>query len=124
MMQKSFDYPYSMPGLRACKAAEFQGGQEVHWDYFDRLQKAHLTECRNIVETEVLLDCARELDLNMQKFQQDLLEEKTRQSVQKDILRAQEFGIHAVPTILINQEKRISGAIPYEQLKQTLEQFI
>ena len=29
MAQRPFDYPYSMPGLLACKAAEMQGGQRL-----------------------------------------------------------------------------------------------
>jgi len=46
MACKPFDYPHSMPGLKACKAAELQGGQPAHWDMFDRIQKAHLTESK------------------------------------------------------------------------------
>jgi len=54
MAQRPFDYPYSMPGLLACKAAEMQGGPAAHWDIFDRAQRAHLTEYINIADFEVL----------------------------------------------------------------------
>jgi len=120
MACKTFDYPYSMPVLLACKAAELQGGQRAHWDYFDRIQKAHLTECRNIVETEVLLDCAREIGLDVKRFQRDLQSLDTWQAVEQDIQRAIELGVYAVPSIVINQEGMVSGAIQYEELENIL----
>ena len=30
MEKRDFDYPYSMPGLMACKSAELLGGQKAH----------------------------------------------------------------------------------------------
>ena len=38
---RPFPYPYSMPNLRAVKAAEFQGGMAAHERMHDRLQRAH-----------------------------------------------------------------------------------
>jgi len=58
MKQRDFDYPYSTPGLLACKAAELQGGQEMHWAYFDKAQEAHLTLCRNVADFDALVDIA------------------------------------------------------------------
>jgi len=69
MATRNFDYPYSMPGLIACKAAEILAGSQGHWDYFDRVQKAHLIECRNIVDHEVLVSCAKDIGLDPQRFE-------------------------------------------------------
>ncbi len=118
MAAQPFDYPYSTPGLRACKAAEMQGGQAAHWDYFDRLQQVHLTECRNIANTEVLIDCAREVGLDVEKFLQDLQSDATLQAVQDDINRAYQRGVHAVPTLVLEDGTKISGAVDYQTLKQ------
>ncbi len=120
MARKPFDYPYSMPGLLACKAAELQGGQPAHWDYFDRLQRAHLTECRNIVEPEVLADCARDVGLEVEQFLHDFHSEATLQAVQADIQRAWQLNVHAVPTLVLNGERTLSGAVNYEQLQQAV----
>jgi putative protein-disulfide isomerase len=30
MEKRNFDYPYSIPGILACKAAEIIGGQKAH----------------------------------------------------------------------------------------------
>jgi len=78
METRTFDYPFSMPGLMACKAAEMQGGPDKHWDYFDRIQKAHLTECRNIVDPEVLIECARDIGLDVDRFREDYQSERAK----------------------------------------------
>ena len=65
MRRRDFPYPYSMPGLLACKAAELQGGQAAHWDIFDRVQQAHAVETRNIADLEVLRACVREMGLDV-----------------------------------------------------------
>jgi len=124
MTCKTFDYPYSMPGLLACKAAEFQSGQAAHWDMFDRIQKAHLTETLNIADCEVLLKCAADIGLDINRFKKDFKSEKTLQTVQEDIVRAKVAGVYAVPTIIINEEKFLSGAQKYEVLEKTVSQLI
>ena len=48
MRQQTFEYPFSTPGLVACKAAEQQGGSSAYWDYFDAVTHAHMSENRNI----------------------------------------------------------------------------
>jgi len=120
MACKPFDYPYSIPGLLVCKAAELQGWQQAQWDYFYRIQKSHLTECRNIVETEVLADCAREIGLDVKRFKKDLQSLNLRRAVERDIQWARELGVYAVPTIVNNQEGMVSGAIQYEELENIL----
>ncbi len=120
MACKTFDYPYSMPGLLACKAAELQGGQKAHWDMFDRIQKAHLTETRDIRDSKVLLDCAIDVGLNVERFQSDFEAIETRDMVEKDILRAEELGVYAVPSLVINDNSIFSGAHSYEELRSRI----
>lgn len=117
MACKTFDYPYSMPGLLACKAAEIQGGHNAHWDMFDRIQKAHLTETLNIADEVVLINCARDIGLDIKRFQDDFHSDYTLQKVNEDILRVKELGVYAVPTIVINEERVLSGAYKYDYLK-------
>lgn len=121
MVCKNFDYPYSMPGLLACKAAEFQGGQKAHWDMFDRIQKAHLTETLNIADEDVLINCAKEVGLDIQRFINDFHADITLQAVEEDNLRARLAGVYAVPTIIINNERILSGAHKYHTLKDYIK---
>ena len=121
MAKRTHDYPYSMPGLIACKAAEILKGPAGHWDYFDRVQKAHLTECLNIVDREVLIQCARDINLDTTRFESLLDDPQTMNAVQKDLGLAQQFGINSVPTLVINNKWQINGAYPYEELKSLID---
>jgi len=58
-------------GLVACKAAERQGGQQAHWDMFDRIQRAHLTEAQNIADYNVLKQCAIDVGLDVERWEED-----------------------------------------------------
>ena len=117
MEQRDFDYPYSTPALLACKAAELQGGQAMHWDYFDKVQEAHLTLCRNIADFDVLTDIARELSLDVEKFRADLRGEQVKYLLRLDIDRALELGVEATPTLVAN-DGTLTGAVPYDSLKR------
>ncbi len=117
MEQRDFDYPYSTPALLACKAAELQGGQAMHWDYFDKAQEAHLTLCRNIADFDVLTDIARELSLDVEKFRADLRGEQVRYLLRLDIDRALALGVEATPTLVAN-DGMLTGAVPYDSLKR------
>jgi predicted DsbA family dithiol-disulfide isomerase len=124
MEKRDFDYPYSIPGLLACKAAEVIGGQNAHWDIFDRIQKAHLTECRNIADFEVLLDCAKDVDLDIKVWQKAYDDGKTLEKVYSDINKASEYGINGVPTLMANGKYKLVGAQKYGKIKSWIEKII
>ncbi len=121
MRSREFPYPYSMPGLRACKAAEWQGGQEAHWDMFDRVQRAHAVEARNIADPEVLKECARESGLDVVRWERDFHSEAVHRAVRADIQSAELRGIHAVPTVVIDERWVLSGAVPEGRYQQALD---
>jgi len=121
MALRTFDYPYSMPGLLACKSAELQGGQLAHWNMFDRIQKAHLVETQNIADFNVLLQCADEVGLDTERFKNDFESDATLDAIYQDSYRAKELGVNAVPSLLINGRKLLSGAHKYETLKELIQ---
>jgi predicted DsbA family dithiol-disulfide isomerase len=124
MEKRDFDYPYSIPGLLACKAAEVIGGQSAHWDMFDRVQKAHLTECKNIADFEVLLECAKDVGLDIETWQRAYYDKGTLNLVYSDLNKAMEYGINGVPTLVANEKYGIVGAYKYEILKKWIENVI
>jgi predicted DsbA family dithiol-disulfide isomerase len=124
MRSRPFPYPYSMPGLLACKAAEGQGGPAAHWDMFDRVQHAHAVEARNIADPEVLRDCAVDVSLEMACWEQDFHSPETRQAVEQDLTEAHTRGVHAVPTLLFNDRWSISGAVPEAMLRRIIDDIL
>lgn len=128
MLTKSFDYPYSLPPLMACKEAELQGGQESHWNYFDRIQRAHLTECLNVNDMDVLIQCAADIGLDVQKFKDDLIstegKKKLEDALDADNYLARQYGVNSVPTLVINGKWILSGAHKYDFIKNIVEQIL
>jgi len=124
MEKRDFPYPYSMPGLMACKSAEMLGGQRAHWDYFDRVQRAHLTEARNIADDRVLIECAEDVGLDLTEFKRDFKSERARDAVLGDMKRAYELGVDASPTIVIDGKHVMSGAQRYEKLRSFVVRFL
>jgi len=124
MRTRTFPYPYSMPGLLACKAAEQQGGPTAHWDMFDRVQQAHAVEARNIAEPDVLRTCAAGAGLDVARWEADFRSAEIRQAVQADLADAQRRGIHAVPTMIFADRWSLSGAVPEEMLRQIADDIL
>lgn len=124
MAARPFDYPYSMPGLRACKAAESIGGQQAHWDLFDRIQYAHLVECRNIADDAVLADCAAAVGLDVSLWEKAYRSGEVLAAVQADLERARRLGVAAVPTLVADGTSALSGARTEEQYRAWLRAVI
>ena len=124
MRSRTFPYPYSMPGLLACKAAEMQGGMPVHWDMFDRVQQAHAVEARNIVDLAVLKDCAVEIGLDVARWEVDFASPAAKQAVEADLREAEQWGVNAVPTLIFNQRWILPGAVPESTLRQIVENLL
>ncbi|RTR33196.1 DsbA family oxidoreductase [Shewanella atlantica] len=123
MRKQSFEYPTSLPGLLACKAAKIQGGEQKYWDYFDAVQHAHMSENRNIADMDVLADIAADLGLDKNTFQQDYKSQEVLEEVNQDRQLAQQLSIQSVPSLVINEQWLISGAQPLDELRQQLKQM-
>jgi len=124
MRSRPFPYPYSIPGLKACKAAEIQGGQEAHWDMFDRVQRAHAVEARNIADSQVLKECAQEVGLDVERWERDFLSGEVERAVWGDIRSATLRGIRSVPTVVFNNRRVLAGAVPEEVYRRVVEDLL
>lgn len=103
MRAAPFDYPHGLTAAVGCKAAERISGQAAHWDMFDRLQRAHLTEARNIADPEVVRDAAREIGLAPKRFAEIFDDPATVQAVEADRQRARLLQVQSVPTLIIRE---------------------
>ncbi|MGF1687425.1 DsbA family protein [Photobacterium japonica] len=127
MRAQAFDYPISTPGLVACKAAAQQGGEQgseaVYWDYFDAITHAHLHENRNIADDAVLVALAGEIGLDTARFQQDMPDPQRHHEIEADRQLAAAYGVNSTPTLVINQQWAIPGAVSLTQLREALNEI-
>jgi predicted DsbA family dithiol-disulfide isomerase len=103
MRAAPFDYPHGMTAALGCKAAERVGGQAAHWDMFDHLQRAHLTEARNIADPDTILQEARKLGFGEAEFRAAFDAPATAQAVAADRQQARMLQVHAVPTLIVRE---------------------
>lgn len=118
MKAAKFDYPSGYQAALFTKSAEILWGQEAHWDLFDAIQKAHLSESRNIADINVLLAIAHEIGLDGNALQELVVDENIGRLVKQDNARAMTFGIKTIPTIVIDGRQVISQAMTLGQLER------
>lgn len=103
MRAAPFDYPHGMTAALGCKAAETLGGQGAHWEMFDRLQRAHLSEARNIADPVVVRDVARSLGFEAAAFEDAFDGPATTQAVEADRQRARALQVRSIPALIVRE---------------------
>jgi putative protein-disulfide isomerase len=117
-------WAHSMPGFLACKAAEFQGGPAAHWAMFDRIQRAHIVETRNVADFGVLRECARDVGLDLVRWERDVRAPEARAAVEADLAEAGRLGIRAAPALVFGDRRRVRGAVPEGVLRQIIDDLL
>jgi protein-disulfide isomerase len=111
-------YPLSMHrnAMDAALAAEAAGNQNKFWEYHDKLfanQKS--------LEVESLQRYAKELGLDMDRFEKDRLNPETRKKVEADVAEAEALRVSATPSFFING-RFLRGAQPFESLSKLIDE--
>ncbi len=120
-MWTRLDFPqWSLPALEAAKCAELQGA-----DAFERMHlglfKAFFEEGQNIGEPEEVVDVARRVGLDMTRFLDDYEQGSRRQGVLEEHRQAvAQYGIRAIPTVVIGEAPPIVGAVPFQEYERIL----
>lgn len=124
MKQTDFDFPLSKPALLAAKAAGIIGGEALYWDVFDRIQNKLFVENKNIEEVAVLEEAVKETGVDFAAWKKQFEDASTEQKVLDDMILSEEYGIRSVPTLVINEEIVVHGALPTEELAEILQDLL
>ena len=89
----------------------------------ERLFELYFTEGENIGETTVLLEAAREADMDVELVAEILATDKDVDEVHKEIALAHELGVQGVPTFVIDKTHILVGAQRAELLADALVQI-
>ncbi|SFQ98258.1 DsbA family oxidoreductase [Poseidonocella sedimentorum] len=103
MRAAPFEYPHGLTAALGCKAAERLGGQAAHWDMADRLQRAHLTEARNVADPATVLHAARDLGFESAAFADVFEDPATRRAVEADRQYARALQVRSIPTLIVRE---------------------
>lgn len=112
---KHFPLPFHVNAPLAHRAALAAGKQGKFWDMHDVLFRR-----QSGLKPEDFLRTARELSLDMARFQEDMESEGLKSELESDLQQGRQSGVSGTPTFFVN--KRVySGAISIEQLKSAVE---
>jgi predicted DsbA family dithiol-disulfide isomerase len=78
----------------------------------------------SIADWAVLLDCASEVGLNVDRFTLDVNNPSTARAVEADIKLAGELGVYAVPTLIIDRKWVVEGTLQRFTLEMVFEQLV
>ncbi|PYQ07636.1 MAG: hypothetical protein DMF82_03435 [Acidobacteria bacterium] len=95
----------------ASMAADQQG---KFWQFHDKVFAAQPK-----IQKEFLLQYARELGLDMKRFEEDLYSPRIKAPVDADMAEAKALGVTGTPAFFING-RFLSGAKPFDELAQTI----
>lgn len=117
------DFPqWSIPALEAAKCAELQGPEALERMHLS-LFKAFFEEGRNIGRPEEVVDVARRAGLDMARFLDEYQQGSQRQKVLEEHKQAvTQYGIHAIPTVVIGEAPPVVGAVPLQEYERLLTQ--
>lgn len=121
MRAENFEYPSGLAGALACQAAHLVAGDAGHWDMFDAIQDAHLSQHRNIGDLDVLLDIAVALGHDRAAFAERMRGPEVRQRVQADRDAAMRLGIRSIPTLIVGADLARLQTTPLAALRQRLQ---
>jgi predicted DsbA family dithiol-disulfide isomerase len=109
---------HSRAALIGAKYAEAQGKGPL---YHDAVFRAYWQRANNISDVDVLAEIAHSIGLERESFLAALRDERHNAQVDADIDEAYSYGLAGVPALIFGRRYLVSGAQPYEVLRQVVE---
>ena len=102
----------AMPAAIAAKCAQRDNKfWEMHDKFFDNQRE---------LSAESINKVAKEIGVDMAKFENCVKNNETAKEVQEDMKVAESIGVNSTPTFFVNG-KRVAGALPFEQFKSIID---
>jgi len=108
------DAPYA---AKASIAADKQG---KFWQMHDKLFEANNSRQQDALKQDKVDAMAREIGLDMERYQRDVNAPETAQVIRDDQAQAARLGANGTPHFFIDGA-RVSGAMPYESFKAVID---
>lgn len=126
-----YENPVGSPWLAALaiKAAELQG-RKSGIRFLRKLQEHLFLNKQNISNEDVLIQCAEDVQLDLDEFKRDLTSDSAKRALQCDLKLTREMEVDEIPAIvLFNQQEdeegiKITGLYPYSIYVDVLQEMI
>ena len=98
------------PACRAVIAAREQG-DEFDLRMTQQIQQAYYQQARNPSEDETLIELAKEIGLDGERFAEQLNMEQTQQKLLEEINTARSIGINSFPSLVVQHAGRMESVL-------------
>lgn len=114
----SDDFPTTtLPAFDAAWCA-FQQGEAAGRDFDLRIRRAFFAEGRNIGKREVMVELAREANLDMDDFTRRFNSDKPRAAVLAEgKLGKEQFGVRGTPTVMLSDGTKLRHKMAYPNIQ-------
>ena len=90
----------------ACRAVIAARNQNHQIEMIKTIQQAYYLEALNPSDMNVLCQCAKQLNLNMKSFEQDLNSTQTQAILEKEINLSRELGAQGFPSLILEHNNK------------------
>jgi len=121
----SKEYPSTYPQNIAYKAAQMQD-ENLANKFLRRIREASATELKITSKTEVLMELASEVGLDVARFLDDFTNGKAQKAFEEDLYITSQYGARGFPTFLFKYEEKsmlLRGYQSYSTFKAVINQL-
>jgi protein-disulfide isomerase len=104
---KNFPLPSHKFAYKAATGALAANIQGKFWEFHSKLFKNY-----NAINDTKIQDIAKELGLNMEKFNKDMQSQAIKSLISRDLDNGRQVGVRGTPTIFINGKTLRNRSIP------------
>ena len=107
----------------SAQAAYAAGLQNKFWEMHDMLYENQNTWVSSSNPKDNLLEFAKDLNLDLAKFKEDLDLSSTKKAIEDAEINAMSIGVNSTPTFIVNGT-RIQNPAGYEEFKKVIQDEI
>jgi protein-disulfide isomerase len=107
LVVKNYPLPSHKFAYKAATASLAANIQGKFWEYHSQLFKNY-----NAINDAKIQDIAKELGLNMEKFNKDMQSPAIKSLISRDMNNGREVGVRGTPTIFINGKTLRNRSLP------------
>lgn len=123
IVYRHFPLPYHQNAIPAAFAVEAAAHQGKFWEMHDLLFKNQDDWASKSNATEIFIQYANILKLNLEQFKNDLDSEVIAQKIKNDYNGGLKLGVNSTPTFFING-KKINNPRNYEEFRSIIMRLI
>lgn len=120
----NFPLPMHNQAFAASKAAMCAGAQGKFWEMHDRLFRGQRDWRDQQDAPQRFSRYAAELGINAAQFRDCVDNDRVSPLIVNDIMQASGAQVNSTPTLILNREKILNGAVPYAELAREVDALL